>query len=115
MGVRPEHGISTVGHSTTPCNKLVNRTCSYRVLLYIPTVISLSGWLLRGDASTFQYYFSKPSFQCFNGIEQPCHYYSLSLTADFPVVKHLARTDGNIEVVVVEVMTDWATDCNSEW
>ena len=27
--------------------------------------VSLSGWLLRDDASTFQYYFSKPSFQFF--------------------------------------------------
>ena len=70
---RDKHHTKCTGHSTTPCNKLVNRTCSYRVLLYIPKVISLSGWLLRDDASTFQYYFSKPSFQCFNGIEQPWH------------------------------------------
>ena len=57
---RDKHHTKCTGHSTTPCNKLVNRTCSYRVLLYIPKVISLSGWLLRDDASTFQYYFSKP-------------------------------------------------------
>ena len=60
VGVRPEHGISTIQSAqVTALHRAIklSRTC---VLLYIPKVISLSGWLLRGDASTFQYYFSKP-------------------------------------------------------
>ena len=51
MGVRPEHVISTIQSAQVTVlyrAKLVNRTG--RVLLYIPNVISLSGWLLRGDA-----------------------------------------------------------------
>ena len=80
---RAEHVIGTKQRVQVIVLYCANWTCSCRVLLYIPKVISLSGWLLRDDASSFQYYFSKPSFQCFNGIEQPCRVPYLGIRAHF--------------------------------
>ena len=62
------------------CYKQVFFTCWYLEQLQIPTGITLSGWLLWDDASTFQYYFIELCFPHFYERKHPCQsLYILSL------------------------------------
>ena len=55
------------------CYKQVFFTCWYLEQLQIPTGITLSGWLLWDDASTFQYYFIELCFPHFYERKHPCY------------------------------------------